>query len=764
MEPRLLSKKGFTLIEVLFVAIITVMVVSTILSAWIFTQKTWSGERYQTFLRVDMLKSMETIKSDLRLSSTSYMSFYPMTSGVYTAMSMPQAECDRDGFFTMDSEGKIAWDKTIIYHIVTDGDEKHLCRTVIDSWDDDLDQDGRYNLLEDVVSGDDTGDSYKYLMKSYLDRFEIEPSAPLIEFYTDSAEPVKSRNVVFGYAELSPGSHTIEFTVMGKNQSSGGYAFGIDSISIDPCGSYRDAEYYDSSFAPGGALTTSGNSINIYNDSIWRNQNYLEYAASGEGSFLEITDGYDLWRDSVFESASKNNTRLGGQQSYLRVETLEDREEMGKDDIVWQAFSEADDSVVEGRDAELPGYPITVRTVVSNANIDTEGVTSADPVRSDVVRVKFKSSSSNPFMMSAAYITRRSSGMNGEGNQSTGGLLISEYHRHQQLFFKDTHDMDADGSVTDIVEYLYIPPDSEAWSEWTAFPLALSDDDGTLYHYLITFCVPDLETVPFPSGWDGFDPMSDNCKDWEGLSTHTYYITEGDYAAVLLPAAGTPVWSSVYTTVQSDSNVYVSAEIDGWRKSGTVESKIFNTQTSSPSYNDLKWSASKPVGANMGFKARSSDSEAMAGAADWDNITGSGANPQSLGIGAGKYVQYKAELSSDLYWQASGNTLSYADYVDAQVAAAAYSFPVSSGEYMVTGVYSSGWIDDVEIDWQGDTRICVIKGDIAKKNDYGQVTVTIDGVELIKVLKVDIRAAVDFHGRVLEEANILEIEPRNTGR
>ncbi len=70
----------------------------------------------------------------------------------------------------------------------------------------------------------------------------------------------------------------------------------------------------------------------------------------------------------------------------------------------------------------------------------------------------------------------------------------------------------------------------------------------------------------------------------------------------------------------------------------------------------------------------------------------------------------------------------------------------------------------MEIDWPGEDRICTLTADIAKKNDYGQAKITIDGTELIKVLSVHVSVSEEVKEVVVSEENYVEIEPRNTGK
>ncbi len=805
MKKILRNKKGFTFTEVMFVGIISVIVIGGILSAWIFTYRTWTVERQYTELRIDLMNALEVIKNDLRLSSLTYMSFYPNTEQTYTAVSMPVAETDSNGFFTLDADEKIDWDKTVIYYLHTAGDgSKTLRRKVFDPRDNTKDEDERYAQLEDVVTGEEGEEFLKN-----VDTFEISPLSPIVDFYDESSTPVRVGKMVFGWANLSSGDHTIRFEIDGKNDLSSGYDIGLDSIFIEPSVSPREVEYYNSSFAPAGSLTVSGGTAGRVHDSMWGNDNYLEFDAAGVGSYIEISDYYDLWRESSFEDAALDNTAMFDEEVHIKLDTPEE----GSTDpveITWFAHVETGDTQTEGRNGGFPGgatSPLTIRTVVIQDNISVEG---------DMIRVSFRSSSNNPLVIDKAYITKRSGTSGGVGlaNQDPSGKEIEEYHRHQQLFFED-----AGG---DINEGVTISADSEEWSVWTAFPLKADSD------YLISLHIS--------------DPASVDCKYWDGSAgtDRTYYIdstsctadyttdtftatahglSDNDRVAIgggtipggltnqLANLAGTPDCQSAVedggsyyavnvtadtfqvsassggsaidftsdgsnvafkdcssSILSADADVYITANIDTWRKTGTVESGIFDTTLANPSYNEIKWSESRPEGTDILLKARSSDDEDMEGATDWDSISGSNVNPHSLSIGSGRYVQFLAELSTDLYWETSSSTLGYADYVEDQVALSVYEFPEDgSGELYTTDIYST-WIDDVEIDWPGEERLCAITGYIARKSSYGQAEVTVDGLYLLKILSMYIKVSDVVQDKTVVEENFIEIEPRNTGK
>ncbi|MGB2879331.1 MAG: type II secretion system protein [Candidatus Omnitrophota bacterium] len=746
MFKILKKNKGFTLIELMFVALLSLLVIGAIVSSWVLASGTWSGERERTHLRVDLMKALETIKHDLRLSDLNEVAYYPEGGGPYTAISIPVAETDANGFFTLDAEDNIEWDKTVIYHIYTDaGGDNTLRRTVFDPRDNTMTDTERYTQLENVVTtGLGTG-SYTtdtgFLQN--LDTFEISSHATVIDFYTDSSTPVKSDKVVFGWASFDDGDHVIRFEITGKNDSSSDYDIGVDSIMIEPAGSSRELEYYNSA----GILTVSGGTANRVYDPIWSNDNYLDFdSSSGVGDYIEFTDHYDLWRESSFENVALENTVTTGEEVRIAIDIPGEDEE---GEIVWIAPQQVGDPLSDGHDGSLPwgsvGQGVTVRALVASDDISSDG---------DLARVRFRTYQGAPLLIERAYITRKdatsSNDYDGYANQSPAGLTIEEYHRHQQLFFKDTYDYDTDSDTDEITPRAWIPAtsgdSSEMWSLWTAYPL-VKELDGSAVDYFVTFFVS--------------DPTAADAKYWQGTSDVAYYLTGDSYSlAQLEQAAGMPDWGgNGFTPDGTSMRIYATTSIDSANTSGNVISQIFDTTLSTPDYDSIVCAQYTTATSSVVLKGRSSTSETMSGAPDWDLVGSSIIN------GNNRYVQFLAELSAEPAWETSTGTLVYEDYIFSQLSDGNdYTFPEAGGIPYITEV-TSPEIDDVTIDWHPDTeRICAITGYIARKNDYGQAKITVDGEDIVKVLSVHVKVTKEIQGRDITGENYADVYPRNTGR
>lgn len=723
------GKKGFTLVEIIFVVAIFTVAIASALMAWTFFAGSWAKQDRLGVMRSDVLRALETIKHDLRLSSLTEIVFYPASGEPYTAISIPQAVPDSNGFFPLDASERIDWDRTVVYHLYNEADgTRTLRRTVLFDRDNTLTKDDRYEELEGVVAAGsghgnfETDDDFV----SNVEKFEMSNLSSIIDFYGPSTEAVRAGKVVFGMTRMAPGNHVFRFESTGKNEDSSGYGFGIDQIMIEPSGGSREAEYYLSSFAPSGAFAAGGGAAaqRAYG-SVWSNKNYLDVKADVPGGYCEMTDGYDLARESVFLGASLDLVICFGDELRVGLNVPDTDLEYGT--YAWDASAQVGTTNENGETADVPGGegpPVTIRNIVEDYNIDRSG---------DLVRVCFKARESSYNRIKRAYITKR------DGNTASGLANLAwvsgeaeDFHRHQQLFFRTST-----GAVS---ESVVIPENGEAWSLWTAFPLRMGSD------YLISV---ELDS----------DVSNQYCRCWEGSgAVHSYYLTGAAYST----AGGLLDWSSLAPS--SSSNIYISSKIDTMSDRGTLESVIYDTAVEGPSYTQVRWSESVPPGSDVTVKVRTSDDPDMVGASDWSAVSGVSSTPAGLSAPAARYFQFQAELEASPFWISGTSTMEYPDYVNTQ---AAYlsddAFPSSGGVPYITGIYSA-WADDIEIGWSVPEKLVTVTGYIARRSDYGQVKLLVDGQELIKVLSVKLGVSTEVEGgKITHEDNIC-IYPRNTGK
>ncbi len=148
---RIRTKQGFTLMETSAAVTLTVLVLGLAVGGFMYALKNTNEGDIQSELDIDVQLAMERLKKDLRLSSLDKIFYYPAGPGPYTAISFPLAEDnDGDGLFELDAEGKLIWDKTVVYHIWPSSPNQ-LRVTTFKNRNNNLTDAQRQEQLDDVV-------------------------------------------------------------------------------------------------------------------------------------------------------------------------------------------------------------------------------------------------------------------------------------------------------------------------------------------------------------------------------------------------------------------------------------------------------------------------------------------------------------------------------------------------------------------------------------------------------------------------------------
>jgi len=407
--------------------------------------------------------------------------------------------------------------------------------------------------------------------------------------------------------------------------------------------------------------------------------------------YIDLELYNDLWRNSHFEQASKDNTIL---TEGLSIQLNTPKEGGGS---CWAATNEASSTVVIDSFTTQPGAGISIRNILSDANIEQRG---------DLVRVKFLNPSSTvSFQINEAYILKRLSGDDGSGSSmqlwfSDNPLIIGE-EEPGTYGLKIGDDL---GNASPSRALVAGDPGKYAWSNWAVFPIEADTSD-----YFITLHV------------DNGIPLATqiNVTGWEGQELNSYWV-EGNVALMEGWASST-----------ESNNIYCAESGENWPQYGTARSGTYDTEIDDPQYDEINWQpTASPSGSNIDVSARSSDSADMSGATSWKTVTTSGGS--LTGIDGGRYVEFEATLEK---------TSGYDDYTN---------YP---------------WIDDVTINWPGESILCRIGGYFIRKPDYGIIKLTIDDRDLTKGLEFSIALSKDIlPGETYETSLVADVEPRNTGR
>lgn len=662
-----------------------------VLTLWYFTVKFWAAERNKTQLRVEAEMALERMKNEIRLSSSTYMKYYP-TEAPYAGISFPNATANADGFYTISAE-EIVWDKTIVYHKFYNVNEEkwELRKTVFAPRDNALTDTQRETQLSLVVANGEGGisgvpnnsNATTETILSDIEEFDVNTEFVRFDGYSPTVE--RGSGVSFGTVKLAAGEHDIRFQVTGKNENNtdpNGYGIGIDYFSVTPSGCNREAEYY----YPG--YYTTGDTVTKEYLSGWGGNYALSYSANAVGDYITLRFYYDAWLECNFQSLMQidPNITVEGSDYALMLAGRQSGSTTG-----WFVVNQAETTALEG----LGMANASIRDVIYNSEISET---------SNMIRFKFRASSTQPLRIDSAYFGRMStSGAEYDADPADYAFpLYFDNAPVEEGSFEETAGAEGAGTNTTVL----IPAGYYAWSNWLEYTI----DPSHGYNYSVTFHVANEAANCFGQYW---------ASSWTPPPFQSY-VLQGNYTAFatwssLVPAPDPPVASQSY--------IYALSDVEFWKNEGNAISQIYDTKISGNSYAQIIWTGTEPSGTDIKFKVRSSDNEDMSGAADWSSISAITSSGSSV-PGSGRYAQFQAVLSN--------------------------SSPYNS--------YPS--VTDMRINWPGQTWIVDIGGRFTKKPNYGIFKVMIDGKELLKTLEVDTELREDIQGSPYYFK--IEMEPRNT--
>lgn len=580
--------------EALVAAALGGMFLTSVMSAWFFTTRTWKDESVRSRLRYQIEKAVEHLKEDVRLSDGNGILFYPQNDATYTAISLPRATLASNGLLTRDATG-IVWDSTVMYYVYDNGSQLELRRTVYPSFNSNSAT--RQTQLDTLVlTGTGiTGSTTEELFTADGAALEITSTTPIFDGYATSTT-LASGN--FGSIRLTAGAHEISFEVVGKNASSSGYAMGLDTLSLMPSGSTREVEALQISSDSGQSATAED--MTAYG--VWGGNNQIEYASLAVGHYITFDVYYDEWMESNFGDMTHTNTVVSGSDPVL---TLLSRESQSITPS-WEADAQTGSAPA---DESLANQ--SVRCVIEGSSISRSG---------DMVRIKFMASSaSGDLSIRSAYFGPRSG-----VTSDFVGTPIQLYFDNAAIPITDTDPVGATanpGTNTAIS----VCAGCHVWSNWFEYPI-----DASL-------AVPDhMVSLNVDSGngssWTNGAPLSDQ----------SYRLN--DAANVL---AGLEVWSALVPAPSSSSVVFAVAQVGTWIGNGTATSQVYDTMVTSPVFGTLSWDQNLPVGASISLKVRSSANSDMSGASDWSTVASHSASPSNLGaVPNQRYVQFQADLAA----------------------------------------------------------------------------------------------------------------------
>ena len=324
----------------------------------------------------------------------------------------------------------------------------------------------------------------------------------------------------------------------------------------------------------------------------------------------------------------------------------------------------------------------------------------------NMIRIKFTASSNAALQINSAYFGERSgSEALGTGTADFSAAPTGLYFDNLPVAEGSSDPIGVSGSGTSTS--ITIPAGSHAWTNW--------------FEYSLTTPAPDfLISMNVSSGSEG--------DTWTQTETpvpvHSYRVddTAGIYTGL------SASWSGLAGYATSDAT-FAAVEIGGWSNTGTATSQIYDTKMTAPAFSQLVWDSSLPVGTTAAFKVRTSGAADMTGASDWSVVTPITFSPSLFtGLTSQRYLQFQVALTG--------------------------APPYTTYPY----------VDNVSIEWPGQTSLVDLSGYYTKKSNYGIFKVLVDGVPTVKGLEIKLSASQNYRGVTYTCSLNSEEKPRNTGK
>lgn len=648
----------------------------SILATLYYSAKVGQDENARGQLRINMEKALEMMKHDVHLSNSNGILFYPTNAASYTAISIPIAKPSTSGFLTF-SGGFISWNATSIYHLYTTGGKTELRRTVFSSYQ--TNPTTRQTQLNNVVAnGDGRAGPGSYTTTTVYSSdggtaLTIYPQFATFDGY--ASQTSRSEYTSFGSVQLSPGTHTITFTVTSKNGASSGYKMGLDSFVLSPSGCQREAEaLLPVSNSSGKSVVTED--MSAFSGS-WGGNYHVEYQSTAAGDYFSLPAYYDLWLESNFDQMTHNSTAVYGPDPNLSVATREDQSLLP----AWKAQTQTSD-ITGGLEYQSTSVE-TIRSVINGAQIQRQG---------NMMRIKFSAGSSGSgLQISGACF--------GIGDPATGSFIGGT----TPLYFSNSPlpigSQDPVGVITSSGPLdAVIPPNNYIWTNW--FPCSIVSPDP--YDYLVSFVTTSGSVA---ATWT------------HATGTTQSFVVNGNHLNE--PSLSSPNTYSQLIGVE---------QVATWIAQGTATSQIYDTKMDNPIFNQISWVSTLPGASTVSIRILNSDNADMSGAT-WSGPIAT--SPAALGAytANGRYIQFQTTLTT-----ASPYTANYPK------------------------------IDNVKIDWPGDTALVEVSGVYTKRPNYGIFKVQIDGSDPVKALEFQLSSSMTVKGKTFNLTLKSEERPGNTGK
>jgi hypothetical protein len=568
----------------------------------------------QAMLDMDVRKSIEMLRENLRLTSVDRIVLYPAGAGPYTAISFPAASDNNgDGMIDLAPGGtNIIWDQTIIYH-VWPGTPSQLLRTTFRPRVNTLSDASRIAQLRQVVLNADHGrsfsaETYESTRVIFTNMFSwgLSTSAQPFNGYDTYLHPEETH---FGSALLGPGEHALQFRTLMAGAGRG-YKIGLDVLRASASGADHEAE--EQTYVAAGATARNDD---YQNSGAWSGNRQLVLDATGSNQTVTVTLRNDEWEDTNFDS--------GGTFAQTAVKFDNTDKDYGLSlsgkGVAWLAGQQTRANMTTTTN-DLRGY--VVRVLVRGASMPDGGA----------------------ILQSGAFI--RASGQPCLVFRVPPNMAL--YKGWGLLSGRDvcvarvigTNYTAAINTSSSSLRWLRINRDPSAGSD-----IVYAYDDNpftgysTLYDlsrtntYAVTFWVwPDTSAGSMPA-WPEQNAAAPGCY----MTRETVRESEPLKATQLMSTS----WTTDYTVSR---DLYALEQIvTGYASSGTFVSQVFDTGKTAPVYDATTWVQAKPLGSSVALAFRAGNTADLT-AQTWITAASSGSSPVGL---SGRYVQYRATLRPD---------------------------------------------------------------------------------------------------------------------
>ncbi|HRZ11662.1 MAG TPA: prepilin-type N-terminal cleavage/methylation domain-containing protein [Kiritimatiellia bacterium] len=603
------SRGGFSLTELLVAVLILVITMAGAIAGWLFVVRGERMNSIQQKLDMDVRKSLERLKAEMRLSTMDEVYFYPAGAGPYTAISFPMArDDDADGLVELDEDDHIIWDQTVVYHI-WQSTPHQLRRTVFDPRNNSLTPGQRQEQLNAVVTAGSGAGTHNGANASTTVLFENLFTWTILGkgAVFDAYHPTLARmvGVNLGSFLLSPGAHAYKFSVIDKNPSSTGYKIGLDSLIVSPSGLEREGEVQTVSAQSGATASADYRSAGG-----WSGNYHLLFPATAVGNSMTLSMENDRWEETNFRGTGSlcDNTIV------VFDDTLTPKDFVARlqpPNTTWLAQDQTLDlnsgSTTNGF---LQGCAVRV-LVRGGSQPDGGAILNSGPFNFAL----FYAAAEDPLQITKAYIAEAASSFGYSPD------ILPETSR--QLYFGGSEQVNiSEGSYA--LGFL-----------GSGQSLDIQNDRS----YIVSFLVTAAESERADARtWTELHPATATNPAPPGC-----YVLRGgtnlpDDVLTQATWAGYPDFET-HEKLYAVERVYVLAP-----SNGTFTSQIVDTQLSAPAYQTMTWNSVKPSGTSLGLKIRAGNQPDLSDAESFSNLTamtsGGAINP-----GNKRYVQFQAVMT-----------------------------------------------------------------------------------------------------------------------